>query len=607
MFQSFETSARPDQGPPRIAALRAAFAAAGYDGFLVPRADAHQGEYVAERDARLAWLTGFTGSAGIAAITRDRAALFVDGRYRVQARTQVDTSVLAPVHWPRTRPGTWLREALPGGGTVAYDPWLHTRDEIDAMEKELAGCGVTLAPSENFVDAIWDDRPPPPTGEVTVFPDALAGASAADKRAAAGRALAEAGQDAAVLTLPDGINWLLNIRGADIPRNPVVQANAILRRDGGVTLFLDPARLVPEVRAHLGPEVAVAPPEGFAPALSDLAGTIRVDRASAPVAVSSILTACGATIAWDRDPTVLPKARKTPAELAATTEAHLRDGAAMVEFLAWLDAEADALVRDPSRRLTEIDVVKRLESFRRATNALKEISFETICGAGPNGAIVHYRVTDETNRDIRPGELLLVDSGGQYLDGTTDITRTVAIGDAGNEEKACFTRVLQGMIAVSRLRWPKGIEGRHLDAIARYPLWLAGQDYDHGTGHGVGVYLSVHEGPQRLARISDVALEPGMILSNEPGYYREGAFGIRIENLVVVEPAPPLPGADDREMLAFRTLTFAPIDRRLILADRLSADERAWLDTYHAEVNGRLAPRISDAARAWLDGATAPL
>jgi Xaa-Pro aminopeptidase len=601
MFQTFETSTRPEQGPPRIAALRAAFTEAGFDACLVPRADAHQGEYVTDRDARLAWLTGFTGSAGFAIVTRDRAALFVDGRYRVQARAQVDTSVLVPVNWPETKPGDWLRQALPGGGRVAYDPWLHTRDEIDAIEKSLEGSGVSLCPSENFVDVIWKDRPSPPQAPVTVFPESIAGASAADKRAAAGAALAEAGQDAAVLTLPDGINWLLNIRGADIPRNPVAQANAILHRDGRVTLFIDSAKLSPEVRTHLGGAVDVRAPDDFAPALADLSGKVRIDRATAPVAVSSIVSASGATVAWGRDPTVLPKARKTPAELAATAEAHVRDGAAMAEFLAWFDAEA------PSGGLTEIEVVTRLEGFRRATNALREISFETICGAGPNGALPHYRVTTESNRRLEPGQLVVIDSGGQYLDGTTDITRTLAVGHAGEEERRCFTRVLKGMIAISRLRWPKGLAGMHLDAIARYPLWLAGQDYDHGTGHGVGVYLSVHEGPQRLSRVSDVPLEPGMILSNEPGYYREGAFGIRIENLVVVEPAPPLPRADDREMLAFRTLTFAPIDRGLVIPELLSAEERAWLDAYHAEVRTKLSPRVSGATRAWLERATAPL
>ncbi len=601
MFQSFTATTTPDQGPPRLKALRDALTAAGYDGFLVPRADAHQGENVAPCDERLAWLTGFTGSAGFAIVLADRAGVFVDGRYRVQVKAQVDRGAFTPVDWPETTPAAWLKDALPAGGKMGFCPWLHTSAEIEKLETELEGSGITLSVSANFVDEIWQDRPEPPRAKVEIFPDEIAGRTAADKRADLSAQLRKAGQAAAVLTLPDGINWLLNIRGGDIPRNPVALSNAILHEDGRVTLFIDSEKLSKQVRAHLGEAVEIAAPDGFAPALSNLDGRVRVDKTSAPFAVSSILEACGAEVAWGRDPTVLPKAKKTEAEIAATTEAHLRDGAAMVEFLAWLDAEA------PKGKLTEIDVVKRLEGFRRASNALREISFDTICGAGPNGAIVHYRVTDGTNRKVKPGELLLIDSGGQYLDGTTDITRTVAVGEIGDDEKAAFTRVLQGMIAISRLRFPKGLSGQHLDAIARYPLWLAGQDYDHGTGHGVGVYLSVHEGPAGISRRYDVPFEPGMIVSNEPGYYREGGFGIRTENLIVVENAPALPGADDREMLAFRTLTFVPIDRRLIVAEMLTRDERAWLDDYHAQVAQRIGSRVIGATLAWLTAATAPL
>ncbi len=601
MFQTFEPTTTPDQGPPRLDALRKELASVGYDGFLVPRADAHQGEYVAARDERLAWLTGFTGSAGFCIALTDRAGVFVDGRYRVQVKNQVDTEVFTPVNWPETKPGDWLREALPKGSIVAYDPWLHTKDEIEKLEKSLEGSDITLSAGENYVDLIWEDRPAPPDAPVDIFPAEIAGLTAEEKRNACAAKLAEAGHKAAVLTLPDGINWLLNIRGADIPRNPIAQANALLHDDGRVILFIADSKLGAEVRDHLGADVTIAAPEDFAPALAKLSGKVRVDPATAPLAVSSIVTACGAEVAWAPDPTILPKARKTEAEIAATAEAHLRDGAAMVEFLAWLDAEA------PGGGLTEIDVVKKLEGFRRATNALREISFETICGAGPHGAIVHYRVTEDTNRPVKPGELLLVDSGGQYIDGTTDITRTIAVGEVGEDEKSSFTRVLQGVIAISRLRWPKGLAGMHLDALARYPLWLAGQDFDHGTGHGVGVYLSVHEGPQRLSKISDVPLEPGMILSNEPGYYREGAFGIRIENLIVVDPAPELAGADAREMLAFRTLTYVPIDRRLVLADRLSTEEKAWLNAYHADVARLIGPRVSDSPRTWLEAATAPV
>jgi Xaa-Pro aminopeptidase len=435
-----------------------------------------------------------------------------------------------------------------------------------------------------------------------VQPDALAGETAAAKRNRLAQELRGLGQKAAVITLPDSISWLLNIRGSDVPRNPVVHAMAILFDDGHLTLFIAAEKLDDAVRAHLGPEVRLRPPSAFAAALRTLKGPVRVDRGTAPLQVARELEDGGIAVTWAADPCLLPKARKNAAEIAGTAEAHLRDGAAMVEFLCWFDS------RPPLSSLSEIDLVTALEGFRRATNALREISFETICGAGPNGAIMHYRVTHETNRAIGDGELVVVDSGGQYLDGTTDITRTVVRGEPSDVARTCFTRVLQGMIAISRLLWPVGLAGCHLDSIARYPLWLAGQDFNHGTGHGVGVFLSVHEGPQRLARISDVPFEPGMILSNEPGYYREGAFGIRIENLVVVADAAPLPGADpERRMLDFRTLTFVPVARRLIDARMLSVGERDWLDAYHADVRARIGPRVSDAARDWLIQATAPL
>jgi Xaa-Pro aminopeptidase len=386
----------------------------------------------------------------------------------------------------------------------------------------------------------------------------------------------------------------------------VVQAFGVLHDDGRVTLFLDSARLDAALVAHMGPGVSLRPPDTFEATLRTLRGPVRVDPATAPVAVGEALAEAGIEIAWAQDPSILPKARKTAAEIAATTEAHLRDAAAMAEFLAWLDTQAEEIAAG-SGQLTEIDVVQALEGFRRATGALVDIAFDTIAGSGPHGAIVHYRVTRESDRPLRRGELLLVDSGGQYADGTTDVTRTIAIGPPAAEQRAAFTRVLRGMIAVSRLRWPAGLAGRDLDAVARYPLWLAGQDYDHGTGHGVGVALSVHEGPQRLSRTSEVPLEPGMILSNEPGYYREGAFGIRIENLVLVREAPALPDGDDRAMLAFDTLTWVPIDRRLVEVDALAAEERAWLDAYHAGVRERVAPRLTGATLAWLERATAPL
>ena len=446
MFQSFDVTARPEQGPPRLKALRERLAAEGLTGFIVPRADLHQGEYVAERDQRLQWLTGFTGSAGFCIVLPQIAGVFIDGRYRTQVKAQVDLAHFTPVPWPDTKPGPWLVEQLPNGGVVGFDPWLHTRREIDEIETALDDKGVTLSPTANFVDVVWTDQLAPSLGPVEVYPETFAGESAADKRGRLAEALAQNEQSAAVITLPDSISWLLNIRGSDVPRNPVVHATAILHQTGSLDLFIAPAKLSDAVRAHLGPDVRLHPPGDFAGALGRLSGRVRVDKATAPLEVSRLLTGAGVTVAWDQDPCLLPKARKNAAEIEGTAEAHLRDGAAMAEFLAWLARQ------DPAGGLTEIDIVVALEGFRRATNSLREISFETICGSGPNGAIMHYRVTHETNRTICPGELIVVDSGGQYLDGTTDITRTVAMGDPGDAARACFTRVLQGMIAISRLR-----------------------------------------------------------------------------------------------------------------------------------------------------------
>ncbi|MEM9394255.1 MAG: aminopeptidase P family protein [Pseudomonadota bacterium] len=597
MFQSFEVKTRPQDGPPRLEALRKAMGAEGVDGFLVPRADMHQGEYVSAHDDRLAWLTGFTGSAGFAAVLSDVAGVFVDGRYRLQVRAQADLSVFTPVNWPETKLADWLCAHAPAGAIIAYDPWLHTIREVADLSAKLAESGRKLQPCANLVDRVWSDQPAPPQGKVFCQLPEYAGENRTEKRARIAADLRDAGHGSAVLTLPDSISWLINIRGADIPRIPIVQSLAILHDDGRVDLFLHPVKLQGE-DLNLGDGVSASPPGAFAPALEALAGVVRVDRETAPQAVLDHLAKGTAQIVFERDPCILPKACKNAAEIAGTRAAHLRDGAAMVEFLAWLDAQ------DPAT-LTEIDVATSLEGFRQATGMLKDISFETICGTGPNGAIVHYRVTEETNRRITPGDLLLVDSGGQYVDGTTDITRTMATGTPAPDAVAAFTRVLQGMIAVSRARWPSGLAGRDLDALARAPLWRAGQDYDHGTGHGVGVYLSVHEGPQRLSRVSEAKLLPGMILSNEPGYYREGAFGIRIENLVVVQEADVPEGGDrHRAMLSFETLTYVPVDVRLVDASALSAEERDWLNAYHAEVAEKIGPNVSDAARDWLIRAT---
>ena len=600
MFQSFSETARPDQGPPRLEYLRRAMAEAGLTGFLVPRADAHQGEYVAPCDDRLAWLTGFTSSTGFCAVLADVAGVFVDGRYRVQVRAQVDLATFNPVDWPETQLADWLRGHLPAGGAVGFDPWLYTPEQIESLESALTGSAIRLVPHDNLVDTIWPDRPAPPRGAITPWPDTLAGASHAEKRARLAEILRAAGQVSAVITLTDSIAWLLNIRGRDIPRNPVVQGFAILQDDGRVALFTDPAKLDAPARAHLGPEVTQAPPATFETALAALSGPVRLDRASVPLRVVQVLDQVGNPHVWGEDPCLLPKARKTPAEISATRAAHLRDGAAICEFLTWFDDQ-------PPGTLTEIDVVRKLEACRAATGQLLDISFDTIAGSGPNGALPHYRVSETSNRTLTEGDLLVLDSGAQYLDGTTDITRTLAVGPPGGDERAAFTRVLQGMIAISRLRFPSGLAGRDLDAIARYPLWLVDQDYAHGTGHGVGVHLCVHEGPQRLSRLSEVPLEPGMILSNEPGYYREGAFGIRIENLIVVTEATPLPEGDQTGKLCFETLSFVPMDRRLIAQDMLSTAERDWLDTYHRACRDKIGALLSGAARLWLDKMTQPL
>lgn len=599
MFQNFESHANPAQGPARLAALRGALAAGGLAGFIVPRADAHQGEYVAPHDERLQWLTGFTGSAGFCIVLPDLAGVFVDGRYRTQVKGQVDPAAFTPVPWPDVLPGPWLREHLAAGGAIGFDPWLHTKGEIERLREALAGTAITLVPvDENPLDALWAGQPAPPLGRVFIHPDGRAGEDHGQKRRRLGAALAQAGEAAAVITLADSLAWLLNIRGADVARNPVVHGFAILHADGRLDLFAAPAKLDDAVRAHLGDEVALAPPDAFLPALAALSGPVRVDEATAPLAVSLALGGAGVATRRGDDPCRLPKACKNAAELAGMREAHLRDGAAVAEFLCWLDRQAPG-------ELTEIAVVEALEGFRRATGQLHDLSFDTICGSGPNGAIMHYRVTRESDRRLRAGELLLVDSGAQYPDGTTDITRTIALGAPAHEMRETYTRVLRGLIAISRLRWPRGLAGRDLDALARFPLWVTGRDFDHGTGHGVGAFLSVHEGPQRLSRISEVPLEPGMILSNEPGCYSEGSFGIRLENLVAVEKAAPL--GDNRDQLSFETLTFAPFDRRLIEGGQLSAEERAWLDGYHGEVLARIGPRVGGEVLAWLRKACAPL
>jgi Xaa-Pro aminopeptidase len=588
----------------RLAALRKELGRRGLAGFLVPRADEHQGEYVPPRAERLGWLTGFTGSAGLAIVLAEKAAVFVDGRYTLQVRDQVDTSLFEPQHLTEQPPESWIAANLPKGGRLAYDPWLHTPEGLKRLRQaaEKAG-GELVAVEGNPLDAVWSDQPPPPLAPVVPQDLSFAGRSAQDKRETLGRGLAADGIAAAVLTNPDSLAWLLNIRGADVPRTPFALGFAILHDDGGVELFMDRRKFTPGLENHLGNQVAVSAPEGFAASLDRLGqakSRVLADPATAPAWIFDRLSAAGAVIAERDDPCLLPKACKNEAELEGTRSAHRRDGAAVTGFLHWL-AEAA-----PKGEVDELTAAARLAQFRRAGDLFRDFSFDTISGAGPNGAIVHYRSSERTNRPLTLGEPYLVDSGAQYVDGTTDITRTVAIGPQSAEAKDRFTRVLKGHIALALARFPKGTTGSQLDSLARYALWQAGLDYDHGTGHGVGSFLSVHEGPQRISKIPNrVALEPGMIVSNEPGYYKTGAYGIRIENLVTVIE-DPRPG-DERPMLAFETLTLAPIDRNLVDKSLLTPAEIAWLDAYHARVREVLSPKLDAATAAWLGQATAPI
>jgi len=587
----------------RLDRLRTELASRHLDGFIVPRADEHQGEYVPPRGQRLAWLTGFTGSAGLAIVLRDRAALFVDGRYTLQAGAQVETGSFEIRHLIEEPPAEWLGAALKEGGVVAYDPWLHTPHEVERFRGAAEKAGAELrAVRDNPLDRVWAGQPAPPIAPVVPHPQQFAGESAESKRIRLGRALQHQGLAAVVLTMPESIAWLLNIRGGDVPHTPLPLSFAILRRDGSVSLFIDRRKLVPGTEQHLGNAVTVMPPERLGPALGELAaegGRIQADPATAASWVFDRLTAAGANIHRAADPCLLPKACKNATEIDGTRAAHRRDGAALTRFLAWLSREA------PNGRLSEIAASDRLEALRREGRHFRDLSFPTISGAGSNGAIVHYRAMPQTEKHLEPGTLYLLDSGAQYLDGTTDVTRTIAVGEPSAEMRDRFTRVLKGHIALALARFPKGTTGAQLDGFARRALWQEGLDYDHGTGHGVGSYLGVHEGPQRISKAPNTqALLPGMIVSNEPGYYKTGAYGIRIENLVLVQPTD---GSAEREMLGFETLTLAPIDRNLIDPSLLDDDEIAWLNEYHIRVRDTLTPLVDSDTGRWLAEATEPV
>ncbi|NNM70858.1 aminopeptidase P family protein [Enterovirga aerilata] len=583
----------------RIPLLRAELARRGLDGFVVPRADEHQSEYVPANAERLSWLTGFTGSAGTAVILAGKAALVVDGRYTLQAAAQVDTSLIEIVPLAETSAEAWIEAQLGQGGVLGYDPWLHTAKGVEALRK---AAGRLVATDGNPIDAIWADRPAPPRAPVTIRAPELAGESAEAKLGRVREKLDRERVQALVVSDPHNLAWAFNLRGGDVAHTPLALGYAVVPAEGRPILFLDPAKLSNEGGDVLGRLADLAPPETLGPSLEKLGAagaTVRFDQATAASALVERLREAGGFPDIGSDPITLMKAVKNPAEIAGTRTAHLRDGAAVTRFLHWIEREAR------SGRVSEIGAAEKLESFRAETGALKDVSFPTISGSGPNGAIVHYRVTRSTDRRLAPGELYLCDSGAQYEEGTTDITRTVAIGEPTAEMRDRFTRVLKGHIAIATALFPKGTSGAQLDAFARRPLWEAGLDFDHGTGHGVGAYLSVHEGPQRISKLGHTTLEPGMILSNEPGYYKTGGYGIRIENLILVE-GREVPGGE-RPMLGFETLTLAPIDRALIEPRLLSEAEIAWIDAYHARVRRELAPILDEETRAWLGNVTRPL
>ena len=578
----------------------------GLDGFLVPRADEHQGEYVPPRAQRLAWLTGFTGSAGLAIVYRkqqdNQSVIFVDGRYTLQVRAQVDTELFDPQDLIEAPPRKWLSENLHKGAKIGFDPWLHTLNSIETLQKACHKAGAELVPcEENSLDAAWHDQPTPPLAPVIPHPLEYAGEESSKKRERIGQTLAKDNIDAAVITLPDSIAWLLNVRGGDVERSPLPLSFALIHADGHVNLFLDPRKSSPELSEHLGNGVSLQAPDQLGPTLDQLgkAGkTVQIDTATAAVWLHDRLKTADANIIRADDPCLLPKACKNDVELAGTRAAHERDGAAVSRFLHWLEQNGS------SGTVDELSAEAQLQAFRAETGVLKDLSFDTISGSAANGAIVHYRVTAETNKPLQAGTLYLVDSGGQYLDGTTDVTRTIAIGTPTAEHKDRFTRVLKGHIALAKARFPKGTSGSQLDILARQALWQVGLDYDHGTGHGVGSYLCVHEGPQRISKVANnVALQPGMIISNEPGYYKTDEYGIRIENLVAVTEPEEISGGE-RAMMGFETLTFAPIDLNLIESSLLTQEEIAWLNDYHAQVRQKISPQLDETTNTWLKQAT---
>jgi Xaa-Pro aminopeptidase len=603
MRQTFDESTDPGFGPRHVPLIRAAMARQGLDGFLVPHEDEHQNEYLPAANDRLAWASGFTGSAGAGVILKDRAAVFVDGRYTLQVRDQVDQGVFEIRDLVEGGVPAYL-ETANKGAVIGYDARLHSPQALDGLKAAAAKAGAALKPvAVNPIDEAWGaQRPAQPAAPVVPQPVKYAGEESASKRARVGSAVAAFGADAAVITAPASIAWLFNIRGGDVIRSPLPLSQAVLRADGTARLFLDPAKVTDDLPAWLGNQVSLEGPEALDSALAELTGLkVVVDPAQSSAWYFDTLVAAGAEVVRAMDPCTLPRACKNAVEIAGTIEAHKRDGAALTRFLHWLATEGQ--VNPPDEK----EAVAKLEAFREATGVLKDLSFDTIGAANGHGALPHYRPTERSNERAAMGSLLLVDSGGQYLDGTTDVTRTVAIGEPTAEMVTRNTLVLKGHLAIARLRFPAGTTGSAIDAFARAALWSHGLDYDHGTGHGVGVYLGVHEGPQRISKAPNtIALQPGMIVSNEPGYYKDGEYGIRIENLEVVMPAEAV-GTGDRPMHRFHALTLAPIDRRLVDKSLLSAEEIAQFDAYHRRVVAEIGPLVEPEIRAWLEEVCAPL
>lgn len=604
MFQSFEPTSDIGFARRNLPKLRGVLSRHDLDGYLVPHDDEYQNEYLPAYAERLMWVSGFSGSAGFAVILPEKAGIFSDGRYTLQLRDQVDGEFFSFHQTSEDSPAEWL--ARNGVGLrVGYDPATFTESSLRPFQKIADAADITLAPTtENLIDLAWSDQADKPKTPITPHPVSLAGKPSSEKRASIAEQMRDQGVDAALIATPSSLAWLFNIRGNDVHASPLPLGRAILYADGRANLFVDLEKITPDVTDHLGPEVTVCPEETVAETLKKLGAQkkgVSVDPNTTPVSFIDILQTSGATLVRLPDPCALPRATKTDAELNGTRTAHHRDGVAVTRFLHWLDQTA------PSGGVTEIAAAKKLEAFRAETGAMKDVSFDTISGAGAHGAVVHYRVTTKTDAEILENSLFLIDSGAQYVDGTTDITRTIAIGTPTQEMRNRYTLVLKGHIAIATARFPTGTSGHQLDAFARRPLWDAGLDYDHGTGHGVGSYLGVHEGPQNISKkLIPQALMPGMICSNEPGYYKTGEFGIRIENLVIVSPPAPIPGGE-RSMLGFETITLAPLDRRLIDSSLLTEDERRWIDAYHERVRRELSAELDDDTRKWLENQTAPL